>query len=507
MAGADTPGPYASSMADPVHPRAPGWYRRLLVLVLVVLVGAPAVAGALWLPPPAARAAGTSRAAPGRAAPSGTSTPSGASVEGSAGANGSGPDASALGDLLGRRAAAVTAGDADAWAATLDGSVTGLRERQLAVFGRLVTLHPASWRYDIRPPDATLPQDRQAALGAPAFLAHVVLAYRLTAGEPEVHRDQHLTLAWRGHWLVAGTDDGPQQRDVWDLGPVTVARGARSVVVAAAAGPVPASRTAAEADEAAARVDAVWGTDWPRTTVVQIPGSLDDMAALLGRPDPGGLGQLAAVTTGERRTSGTVAAPATASAGGGATVGDATAGPATGDLVVVNAQAFSGLTPIGRRAVLTHEFTHVATRASIRTPPPVWVDEGFADYVAYLDTPLTTRDVAADVLASPERVAALSALPADGAFDPAAGDVGPAYAEAWLAMRFVDREGGAPMVVDFFRVAAGLEPLRSWPTPSPVRPALAPHTALERASYEVVGYVMPSFVRRWIAFVRSLATG
>ena len=127
--------------------------------------------------------------------------------------------------------------------------------------------------------------------------------------------------------------------------------------------------------------------------------------------------------------------------------------------------------------------------------------------MAYLDTPLTTRDVAADVLASPQRVAALSALPADGAFDPAAGDVGPAYAEAWLAMRFVDREGGAPMVVDFYRVAAGLEPLRSWPAPSPVRPALAPRTALERASYEVVGYVMPSFVRRWIAFVRSLATG
>jgi hypothetical protein len=138
----------------------------------------------------------------------------------------------------------------------------------------------------------------------------------------------------------------------------------------------------------------------------------------------------------------------------------------------------------------------------------VWVDEGFSDYVAYLDTPLTTRDVAADVLASPQRVAALAALPPDAAFDPAAGDVGPAYAQAWLAMRFVDREGGTPMVVDFYRVAAGLEPLRSWPAPSPVRPALAPRTPVEHASHDVVGYLLPSFVRRWIAYVRSLtATG
>jgi len=248
-------------MADPVHPRAPGWYRRLIVLVLVVLAGAPAVSGALWLPQSAAGAAGGATVTGPRAPAPGGTAPPGASVEGSAGANGSGPDASALGDLLSRRAAAVTTGDAAAWAATLDSSVPGLRDRQLAVFGRLVALHPASWRYDVRPPDATLGQDRRRALGTPAFLAHVVLAYRVTPDAPEVHRDQHLTLAWRGRWLVAGTDDGAQQRDVWDLGPVTVSRGARSVVVAAEAAPVPAERTAAEADEAAARVDAVWGGD------------------------------------------------------------------------------------------------------------------------------------------------------------------------------------------------------------------------------------------------------
>jgi hypothetical protein len=270
---------------------------------------------------------------------------------------------------------------------------------------------------------------------------------------------------------------------------------------------VPAARTVGEADGAAGRVDAVWGTNWPRTSVVQVPATLSDMAALLGRSDTDGLSQLAAVTTGEPRTSGSAAAGDASPAGdaSGAASTAATAPAAAGDLVVLNPQAFSGLTATGRTAVLTHELTHVATRADTRVAPPVWVDEGFADYVAYLDTPLTARDVAADVLTSPARLAALKSLPPDSAFDPAAGDVGPAYSEAWLAMRFVEREGGTAMVVDFYRVASGLPPLRSWPRPSPVRPALSPRTPLEHACYDVVGYLEPSFVRRWVVYVKSLA--
>jgi hypothetical protein len=492
-------------MADAVHPRAAGWYRRLLVLALLGVVAAPAVSGALWFTQHSIAAVAQ---APGPPAVTPSGSDGGApatSVEGAAGPKSAGPDASALEDLLDRRSAAVAARDAGGWAATVDRTVPGLRDQQAAVFGRLLALRPASWRYEARPPDAGLTQDRRAALGAPAFLTHVVLTYRLAPDAPVIRRDQHLTLVWRGRWLVAGTDDGPQQRDVWDLGPVTVTRGARSVVVASTSADVPAARTAAEADAAAARVDALWGSGWPRSTVVQVPADLAGMAALLGRTSTAGLDQLAAVTTGERRTSGVpVSGPLS---GGTGAVGAVAPGSASGDLVVIDPGAFAGLTAVGRGAVLTHELTHVATRAVVGTSPPVWVDEGFADYVAYLGTPLTTRDLAADVLASPQRVAALTDLPPDSAFDPAAGDVGAAYAEAWLAMRFVEREGGPAMVVDFYRAAAGLEPLHTWPRPAPVRPALAPHTPLERACYDVVGYPRPSFVRRWVAYVRSVARG
>ena len=81
--------------------------------------------------------------------------------------------------------------------------------------------------------------------------------------------------------------------------------------------------------------------------------------------------------------------------------------------------------------------------------------------------------------------------------------MGPAYAAAWLAMRFVAEQGGTPMVVDFYRVAAGLPALHTWPKAAPARASLTPRTPLEHAYADVVGYVEPSFVRRWLVYVRS----
>jgi hypothetical protein len=300
-----------------------------------------------------------------------------------------------------------------------------------------------------------------------------------------VRREQDVALVRRDRWLVVAPDVAAVQRDPWDLGPVAVARGARSIVVALTDTSLPSRRTASEADAAARRVDAVWGSDWPRRTVVFVPRDVEQMAALLGRSSTAGLQQLAAVTTGER---------------GGA-------GRTTGDRVVLNPLGFAGLTPTGRSAVLTHELTHVATRASARLTPPLWVDEGFADYVAYLGTSLRPRDIAADLLGSPRALAGLDDLPSDTAFDPTTGEVGVAYAQAWLAMRFVAQRGGTARVVDFYRVATGLPPLRRWPQVRLPAASPAPRTPLERACVQVLGYLQPSFVRRWVVYVRVLADG
>ncbi|HVN11265.1 MAG TPA: hypothetical protein VMT69_04165 [Kineosporiaceae bacterium] len=465
-------------MTEPVQQRAPGWYRRSLVLGLVMLLSVAVVNGASWLRQSGSRPEAVA-VGPSRSAPTHGEAQSGAPVS---------PSTAAVDELLQHRSEAVIAADRAQWLATVDPGSPALVLRQAELFDRVAGLRAAVWTYSLLAPDATLPAATQAALGASAFLAHVRLTYRLATGAGEIDRDQHLTLVWRGRWLVGGTDDGAQQKDLWDLGPVTVSRGSRSIVVSARAAPLSAQRTASEADRAAERVDAVWGAAWPRIVVIMVPGSLADMAAVLDRASPDGLSQLAAVTTGELRTAGT---------------GVVRGGRTTGDRVVINPVAFPGLTATGRVVVLTHEFTHVATRASAVRAPPVWVDEGFADYVAYLGTPLTAREIAGDLLDSLQAVAALGSLPDDGAFDPAAGRIGRAYAEAWLAMHFVEGEGGPPMVVDFYRVAVGLRPLHSWPSAPPVRASLTPRTPLEHACVEVLGYVEPSFVRRWLVFVRE----
>ncbi|HYY10446.1 MAG TPA: DUF4157 domain-containing protein [Kineosporiaceae bacterium] len=473
------PAPLATEPRPVVRRGVPTWYRRALVAAVVVALLVPAVHGALWV----AQAPGSS-AEPVAGGPSTPAPGPGAATGQLQAGNVPPPTAAAVADLLARRSAAVLARDRAGWLSTLDSRVPGLVAAQGEVFARIALVRPVSWRYQVLSADDS-PPATGGSLPAGAVLAHVRLAYRLAASAPEVTRDQHLTLTRRDGWLVAGTDAGTQQRDPWDLGPVTVARTARTVVVASSRSSLPAERTAREADAAASRVDRVWGTDWPRTAVLYLPADLDEMAALLGRSSATGLDQLAAVTTGE--------------SGGG------TGSRTTGDRVVLNPAGFAQLTATGRDAVLAHELTHVATRASVRDRPPLWVDEGFADYVAYLGSPLRTRDLAADVLTSPAEVAGLAELPADEKFDPAAGRVGPAYAEAWLAMRFVAQQGGTAQVVDFYRVAVGLEPLRRWPGAPPPSPALTPRTPLEHACLDVTGFVYPSFVRRWVAYVRALA--
>jgi hypothetical protein len=480
-------------MTEPVQQRAPGWYRRSVALAVVLALGIPAVQGALWAQQRSPVRGDTAVAAvpAPSSAPSSVSSParSRASTQVQSGATTT-PTAPAVLDLLRRRSQAVLSRDAQAWLATVDPADTALVQRQTDLFARLAQLRATSWTYSLQSPDAVLPSGRRDALGPSAFLAHIRLAYRLAPGVGAVERDQHVTFVQReGRWLVGGDEDGPQQRDLWDLGAIDVSRGRRSVVVAAADATLPASRTAAEADAAARRVDAVWGDDWPRWVVVMIPASLQDMATLLDRSSADGLSQLAAVTTGELRAS----------------TGAAPRGRTTGDRVVINPAAFPDLSALGRGVVLTHEFTHVATRASDVSAPPVWVDEGFADYVAYLDAPLGVHDIAGDLLDKPKALAGLTGLPRDVAFNPAAGEVGPAYAAAWLAMRFVSLQGGTPMVVDFYRVAAGLPALHTWPTRPPPRSSVAPRTPLEHACSDVVGYTEASFVRRWLVWVKTRA--
>ncbi|MFB6808143.1 hypothetical protein [Streptomyces sp. NPDC056387] len=271
--------------------------------------------------------------------------------------------------------------------------------------------------------------------------ARAQLHYRLTgydkapagsAREVRLSRDG-------GRWRVSG--DGPAPGappELWDQGPVAVVRGAHSLVLGGGQDAGTLSAVAAEADRAVPAVSAGWPRPWAGRVVVLVPASLERMAQLLGRPAAEYRG-MGAVTTGRV---GAAAAPA--------------------DRVVVNPEGWAELSGAGRGVVLTHEVTHVATRAATTARTPLWLSEGLADWVAYRGT-ATTPQQAAPALGRAVRGGGLpGALPADGEFafggDPEA--LARAYEGAWLACRLIASRWGDAVLVRLYE-RAGREPLAS----------------------------------------------
>ncbi|WP_046775214.1 hypothetical protein [Streptomyces yangpuensis] len=243
-----------------------------------------------------------------------------------------------------------------------------------------------------------------------------------------------------GVWRVAADRPAPGALpQLWDQGPVRVAAGTRSLVLGGAGQSAQTLREiAAEADRAVPAVSAAWPGPWAGRVVVLVPGSLDAMARLLGRPADTYRG-LGAVTTGR--------------------VG---AGPAPADRVVVNPEGYAGLGAEGRRIILTHEVTHVATRSATSAATPLWLSEGFADWAAYRGA-ATTAERAAPALARAVRRGALPGeLPRteDFAFggDPEA--AARAYEGAWLACRLIAAKWGEKALVELYG-RAGREPLET----------------------------------------------
>jgi hypothetical protein len=372
----------------------------------------------------------------------------------------------ALDTLLSARSAAVKTRDKAAWMASIDPAATEFAARQSAVFDNLAEVPLEEWRYEYAGEGPALSAERMAVLGPDTWVARVVLVYRLADADlADVRREQYLTLVKRAdRWLVASDADGGSAPDLWDLGPVHVVRGERSLVLGTA-GAEELQRYARETDAAAARVDGVWGTGWPRTVVVMVPQSQEEMAALLLRDDQTGLDQIAAVTTGE--------------------IGLDHEGTSA-DRVIVNPAGFAQLGPLGRRVVLTHEITHVATRATTTQDLPIWLSEGFADYVAYADAGVSRSVIAEDVLDLVRAGKAPAGLPQAVDFDPKRGDIAPAYSGAWLAADLIARTWGEAKLVEFYRAVAG-------------------GTAEADAFSRVLGVDQAGFTQRWQGYLAELA--
>ncbi|MFF1446961.1 hypothetical protein ACFVYF_02145 [Streptomyces sp. NPDC058274] len=330
--------------------------------------------------------------------------------------------ADAVQQVLDRRAAAVLAGDAAAYRAT-EAAGDGQRTAQDAGFGNLRAVPLASWTYRLTGFDRS--GDRATA--------EADLSYRIKGYDSAplvAARTLHLTRSG-GHWYVASdlpAKKAPEQ--LWEQGAVRAVRGEHSLVLGVGQSDETLRGYARLADRAAPAVSQAWGTDWAGHVVVLVPKSLEGMAELLGAPASGYRG-IAAVTTGEAGAS--ARAPA--------------------DRIIVNPEAYGVLGDLGRQVVLTHETTHVATRAHTTPATPLWLSEGYADWIGYLGTGRTAAQAAPELESAVVEGHLPADLPADAdfGFSGDAAELARAYEGGWLACRLIADHWGEVRLNDFYR--------------------------------------------------------
>ena len=356
--------------------------------------------------------------------------------------------------VLDRRAAAVLDGDAAAYRAT---GQAGASDTE---FGNLREVPLAAWSYRVTGFHRS--GDRATA---DAELSYRVEGYDMAP----VTAARSLSLTRTdGKWYVAS--DGPAKgtgEQLWDQGAVTVVQGAHSLVMGTGQPDELLRGYADLADRAVPAVSKAWGTDWSGHVVVLVPKSLDGMAGLLGAPASGYQG-IAAVTTGEAGAS--AKAPA--------------------DRIIVNPDAYGVLGDFGKQVVLTHETTHVATRAHTTAATPLWLSEGYADWVGYLGSGRGVAQVAPELARAVAGGQVPDALPedADFGFSGDAAKLAQAYEGGWMACRLIADRWGEAALNDFYRAVGEHDK----------RPG-----AVEDAMRDVLHTTPEKFTAQWRDYLRA----
>ncbi len=344
-------------------------------------------------------------------------------------------------DLLDRRSAALLARDRAGFLAGVDPASPLFRAKQGVLFDNLRQVPLGTWAYTV---DANreFPQTskRLERYHATLWAPQVNMEYRLAGFDDRpTTQQQFLTFVRRtGHWYIGADDDfetvgGQTARGLWDFGPVVVARTRTTLVLGHPRSAEMPHSIASVCDAASPRVTAVWGADWPRKVVVLVPDSQAELSRIAGQGND--LSQIAAVTTADLAGS---AAPA-------------------GERIIVNPPNFAKLGVLGRRVVLQHEITHVASRAVTSAATPAWLVEGFADYVGYLGTGVAVRTAAHELTVDVRAGRLPTTLPTDADFDGTNAKLPQAYEAAWLANRLIASLLGQRGLVRFYRAVGAFK--------------------------------------------------
>jgi hypothetical protein len=169
---------------------------------------------------------------------------------------------------------------------------------------------------------------------------------------------------------------------------------------------------------------------WGGGLVVVLPETTEQLEEMLAA-SPGSYDTIAAVT---------------ASA-------DGTGDPTAPVRVMLNPAVFTGLGPTAAQVVLSHEATHAATGATFRAMP-LWLVEGFADYVALAHEPVPLHVAAGQILDQVRESGPPEELPGKGGFAASAHGLGASYEAAWLACRLISQEYGEHDLLRFYRVVS-----------------------------------------------------
>jgi hypothetical protein len=342
----------------------------------------------------------------------------------------------AVEQLLRKRSRAILHHDDRALLATIDPTQAAFRASQSRLLADLASVPLASWSYGLDPDPARSVPPRHR-YGVPTWSPDdITLRYRLTSFDSRPSNlQQYPTFTRRdGRWFLASLTDFASEGHVsatglWDYGPVTAVQ-LPGVLVLGATSELPTMRqVATEVQADIPRVSAVWGTGWSQRAVVLVPSTQRELGRIAD--DTGDLDQIAALTSAEVRETGPPAP--------------------VDDRVSINPATWPRLGPVGRRVVLTHELTHVATRADTGRDMPTWLVEGFADYVGFLGTGVATSVAAAELATDVRAGRVPSRLPADHDFVGSNRRLAQAYEGAWLACRYVAARGGQSALVRLYR--------------------------------------------------------
>lgn len=375
---------------------------------------------------------------------------------------------SAVRALLDRRGAALVRHDRAGWLAGVDPAATALRTRQAALLADIAAVPLGIWRYSVEPGDQTGRAERGGS-----WTVLVTLHYTLRGVDTvPTQRPVVLTFAQRsGRWLIAADDrtapDGSRTwRGPWEHGRVLVRQGVHSLVLAHPANAGRLAGFAAAVDAVVPRVRRVVGGRLPTRVAVIVPDDQKEMAALVG----------------EHLVLGTIAAVAVADSV------DTARDRAVGQRVVVNPANIDRLGTLGRRVVLEHEVTHIATRGFTGATMPIWLVEGLADWVGYSDSGLSAYQVG-DQLRSALRAGGWPGrLPVQADFRGDSPRLALAYEEAWSACRLIAGRAGPAALIRLYRA---------------VGTAADPAAALDRQLRATVGQGTAQFTATWRAGVRA----